>query len=373
MARIFNIGDIHLALGYPNKVDRWFPIHKQYFDEFLIPFLEENVRAGDIIIQMGDLFDNRNVIPINIMNYAMDQVERLASIAPTHIIIGNHDCWSISSDKLNAIRPFKYIPNVSIYDETTVVEYNGLNLLLMPYIHSKKEQIRLIQENSNCSYLFCHSDLNGCKMHLTSVAHRNTDKIDIEEFESFKRVLSGHIHLVQDNKNFTFVGSIFQMDRNDYNDQKGIFVLDTDTNDLEFYPNNISPVFKKVVVSTEDDIEKLNELKGSKDYIDVYISNKLLMTNRKLRRQLEIVLEDSGFEKVEYIDDIEVDESEAIEILDEERIHKLINDTETDLDYGEYIREYIKKSEYGSDNLKRGILNEYNEILTIYIDSMKTN
>jgi hypothetical protein len=37
--------------------------------------------------------------------------------------------------------------------------------------------------------------------------------INIKEF-------SGHIHIRQVNKNFTFIGSLWQMDRNDYNDQK---------------------------------------------------------------------------------------------------------------------------------------------------------
>jgi hypothetical protein len=47
--------------------------------------------------------------------------------------------------------------------------------------------------NNLGDYLFCHSDLNGCKMHLNSVAHRNADKIDID-FNKYKE-FSGHIHI----------------------------------------------------------------------------------------------------------------------------------------------------------------------------------
>jgi hypothetical protein len=61
--------------------------------------------------------------------------------------------------------------------------------------------------------------------------------INIKEF-------SGHIHIRQVNKNFTFIGSLWQMDRNDYNDQKGITVfLSNDT--IDFIPNTYSPIFKK--------------------------------------------------------------------------------------------------------------------------------
>jgi DNA repair exonuclease SbcCD nuclease subunit len=286
MSKIYLIGDSHIGLGYPNSVDKWFKVHKEYFSEFLITLLKSRVKEGDIIMHLGDLFDNRNVIPINILNYGMDIVEEIAKIAPFHIIVGNHDCWSKSSDEINTIRPFKWVPNVFIYDKTSQIEYNGLKLCLMPYIEKRLEQINLINTNKNCDYLFCHSDLNGCRMHLTSVGHRNSDKIDVEDFKFFKRVFSAHIHIRQVNRNFEFIGSNFQMDRNDYGDQKGITVLDTNTGETEFIPNNISPVFKKVRITNEGDIEILEKLKDSKDYIDIAISNNLLISNRKLRRKL---------------------------------------------------------------------------------------
>ena len=74
MSKIFLIGDTHVALGFPNKVDKWFKIHQQYFKEFLIPLLKEKVKPGDIIVHLGDLYDNRNVIPINLMNFVMDMI-----------------------------------------------------------------------------------------------------------------------------------------------------------------------------------------------------------------------------------------------------------------------------------------------------------
>lgn len=364
MSKVFLIGDTHIGLGYPNSADKWYKIHKQYFEEFLIPLLKEKTKPGDIIVHLGDLFDNRNVIPINLLNYGMDVVEEISKIAPLHIIIGNHDLWSKSASEINTIRPFRYIPNVSIYDKTTQIEYNGKKICLMPYIDQRLEQIKQIKENRNCNYLFCHSDLNGCKMHLTSVAHKNSDKIDIEDFQSFSKVYSGHIHLVQRNKNFTFVGSNFQMDRNDYGDQKGIFVLNTEDDSEEFYENKVSPVFKKVRVVNEDDVDILESLKDSKDYIDIAISNNLLISNRKLRRKLEMILEKSNFASVEYIDDITkelVDGEEIVESIDEDSIDISIN-----LDYEDYIKEYILKQKYDNKKFKNGIISEFDEVIKIF-------
>ena len=287
MSKIYLIGDSHIGLGYPNSVDKWYKVHQEYFSEFLIPTLKKRIQPGDIIVHLGDLFDNRNVIPINLLNYGMDVVEELSKIAPTHIIIGNHDLWSKSASEINSIRPFRYIPNVTIYDKVTKIEYNGKKILMMPYIEKRLEQIKSIDENRDCEYLFCHSDLNGCKMHLTSVAHKNSDKIDIENFSAFKGVYSGHIHLVQSNKNFTFVGSIFQMDRNDFGDQKGIFVIDTEDNTEEFIPNNISPVFKKVRVIDEDVVEILETLK--KDRVKLRRVGEILLGNIDSQEDIQVI------------------------------------------------------------------------------------
>lgn len=369
MSKIFLIGDTHIGLGYPNSADKWHKVHKEYFSDFLIPLLKEEVGPHDIIVHLGDLFDNRNVIPINLLNYGMDVVEEISKIAPLHIIIGNHDLWSKSASEINTVRPFRYIPNVKIYDKTEVLEYNGLRILMMPYIESRLEQIKLINQNKDCDYLFCHSDLNGCKMHLTSVAHKNSDKIDIEDFKPFKVVRSAHIHLVQTNDNFTFVGSIFQMDRNDFGDQKGIFVIDTIDNSEVFFPNKVSPIFRKFTVKSEADIEELDNLKDTKDYIDLSISNNLLISNRKLRRKLETLLEIGNFASVEYLDDIvsaEDKEKKKAELTEEELKVSI------QLDYEQYIRKYIEEQKYANDKFKSVVLGEFDEIIRLYNENFKT-
>ena len=50
MSKIFLIGDTHVALGFPNKVDKWFKIHQQYFKEFLIPLLKEKVSSSSLFL-----------------------------------------------------------------------------------------------------------------------------------------------------------------------------------------------------------------------------------------------------------------------------------------------------------------------------------
>ena len=375
MSKIFLIGDSHISLGYPNSADKWHKVHIEYFNKFLIPLLKREVKEGDIVIHLGDLFDNRNVVPINLLNYGMSIVEEISTIAPLHILVGNHDCWHRSSSEITTVKPFKYIPNVFIYDKTTTIKFNNLNLCMMPYIENKEEQIKLIKDNLNCEYLFCHSDLNGARMHLTSVAHRNKNKIDIDEFSNFRRVFSGHIHITDRHRNFIFVGNNFEMDRNDYTNQKGIFVLDTDNDTEEFIPNNISPKFKKVYLYKEEDIEQIET--KSDNWIDLYISSSLLVNNRKIRRKLEYILKDGEFESVNYIDDITI---EGDEKMTELGIEDVITDNNLEgviptiqLEYTEMIKDYIINNKYDSDKIKNGVLQEFNEIVKIYDDNYQSN
>jgi len=368
MSKILIIGDTHLGLGYPNSVDKWFKVHKEYFEDFLLPLVKKELTSEDIIIHCGDLFDNRSVVPINILNFAQDLLEQLSNICPIHILIGNHDLYTKASNDINTVKLYKYIPNITVYEKPTKIEFCGKSILMLPWVEKKKDQIDILKTFTGCDYLFCHSDLNGAKMHLTSVAHKNQDKIDVEEFSGYKNVYSGHIHILQVTKNFTFVGNNFEMDRNDINNQKGIFILDTLTEEETFIPNNISPRYKKIFIRTQEDIEDLETI-STKDYIDLFISNSLLINNRKLRRKLEMMLESGNFASVDYIDDLVLENSKdeksvVDEITDEELNNGVVPSIQ--LEYTDLIRQYINNQKYESEKIKNGVLQEFNEIARIY-------
>jgi hypothetical protein len=161
------------------------------------------------------------------------------------------------------------------------------------------------------------------------------------------------------------------MDRNDMNDRKGITILDTNDGSSEFIENLISPEFKKVYLLKEDHIDKLDQL-PEKDFIDLIISNSLLIGNRKIRRKLEVMLEKGIFSSVDYIDDI----TEKKELTDEEKqkIEKVLESIDSgdgsklqiNLEYKELIRDYINNLKYDSEKNKLGIMSEYEEIIKIY-------
>jgi hypothetical protein len=372
--KVFMITDTHFGI-YLNNMEKWLNMMESTFYEFLIPYIKENSKPGDILIHLGDLFDNRTNIPILVLNKVEKILIELSSIIPVHIMVGNHDLWNKGSNEVNSVRLFSYIPNITVYESTKILELGGRRLVIMPWIERKSDMIKEIGENFG-DYLFCHSDLNGCKMHLTSVSHRNNDKIDVFNFKSYKKVFSGHIHIRQVNENFQFIGSLYQMDRNDFGDKKGITILDLSNDSIDFIPNTFSPEFKKVFIKTDEDLLILESLLNSKDLIDVIISNSLIMGSRKTRRKLESILELGKFNSIEWLDDLDkTTESEKDSIIsdilnDDKSINENF-DISIKLDYEDYIKKWIERQNFDNENIKFGILEEFDNIINIYNESYK--
>ena len=370
--KVYMITDTHFGI-YLNNLDKWMNMMESTFYNYVIPYLKENAKPGDILIHLGDLFDNRTSLPIIIINKVEKILKEISDILPTHIMVGNHDLWNKGSNEVNSVRLFGYMnKNISVYENTTTIEVAGQKLVLMPWVEKRLDMIKELNSNPG-DYLFCHSDLNGCRMHLNSVAHRNADKIDVENFGGYKDVFSGHIHITQQNKNFRFIGSLYQMDRNDTGDQKGITILDLNTGEVGFHKNDYSPIFRKFRVITEEDIDGLDAIKDTKDYIDLAISNNLLINNRKLRRKLEMMLEKGNFASVEYIDDIVQKNEDGEDIISEAvEIDEESMDISIKLEYETYIREYIDRQKYENSDFKDGILSEYDEVIRLYNENYKS-
>jgi hypothetical protein len=162
------------------------------------------------------------------------------------------------------------------------------------------------------------------------------------------------------------------MDRNDLGNQKGIFILDVIEESERFIKNEISPRYKKVYIRTQEDIDTLESI-STKDYIDLFISNTLLINNRKLRRKLEMVLETGNFASVDYIDDIIKEDKSNKSVLDEVSEEELNSGIipSIELEYTDLIREYINNQKYESPKIKIGIIEEFNEIARIYDENFR--
>ena len=359
MSKIYMIGDTHFGYGKLN-LKKWIDIQFDYFYKQFIPYLVAHVKPGDILIHGGDLFDDRTHVPILVQNKVEDLLIELGKILPVHILIGNHDTWNKGNNSINSPKLFRHLPNINIYESTHILEINNTKLVLMPWIETKPEMIQEINNNPG-DYLFCHSDLNGCMMHLNSIAHRNKDKIDVNQFRRYTKVFSGHIHIRQIQENFEFIGAPFQMDRNDYNDKKGMTILDLETGETSFVENKISPTFKKFKIEKDGDILLLEHVDTKKYFVDLEIHNSVLVGKRKNRKLLEQHLSNKKFASVDYINDLV--KKDKVNLPNMKEVD--INDLQFD-DFDNTILSYVQSQEYENDEITKGVIKELNNVLNIY-------
>jgi len=358
--KIFLIADTHLGC-HPLKLDYWlYDVTKKYFDDFFFPIINKYKQDGDIILHLGDFFDNRSLIPVNVLHYGNTLLKQMAELLPVHILLGNHDIYTEYDNSIHSMNWANNIKNVTLYENSTIVEFGTKKCLMLPWVQRKKDEINILN-NTIADYVFCHSDLKGA---YNNKKVRMKHGIDVKEFKKFKQVWSGHIHLRQKTFNFQFVGSPYHLDRNDRDDQKGIYILDTETGTYEFIPNNISPEYKMIEINEEKDLSYISSQNFDKDRIDLMISNKLLIENKKVRSKIEQMLQNNSFEQIKWKDDLKLDD-----VIDDEDME--FESTDLDINIRKLTYEYVNRQQFDSTDVKNKITTILDQMFEIYDDQKK--
>lgn len=304
--KLFLISDIH-AGKYNNEPEKWIKILNKYFYEWLIPNLKQYSKKNDKLVILGDIFDNRTSLNLKIVSFVVKLFEDLSKVIEVHSILGNHDMWAMSDPEVNSVCTIRNIPNVKIYEKPEVVNFNGIETLMMPWIQGKNSEKTVLEKYQGLDLLLCHSDLNGCRTQLYPTRPHNREILDINDFKGFKRVYSGHIHIQQTVNNFTFVGCPYHLDRNDVGNQKGIWVYNTKNQEDIFIENDFSPQFIKHKILEESDLKSLTEDMFKKDFIDLEISKNLILNKPTVKLQVEKIASKWQPSDVRWIDDILVE------------------------------------------------------------------
>lgn len=302
--RFWIISDAHLG-KYGMDSDKWLNNMRSYFFDFFIPILEENARPQDKLFFLGDLFDNRNSIDMRAITLAVEIFEALSKIIECHVLLGNHDQRMMTDPTVNSVVSIRNIDNVIVYDKEKVIQIDDHKILIMPWVHGKDTEKTILEKYSGCDLLFCHSDLNGCRTQLYPTRPLSKSILDIDDFAGYDKIYSGHIHIVQEIQNFTFVGSPYHLDRNDVSNRKGIFVYNTKTRKDKFIENDFSPEFVKIDIFKEKDLDKLKEAVQGNNFIDIYISNNLIINKPHVKLDLDKIVNKHKVENIYFIDDVE--------------------------------------------------------------------
>jgi len=187
--KICILGDTHFgARGDSLDFHKYF---EHFYDEVFFPYLVEN--KIDIIFQMGDLFDRRKFINFNSLylcrKYFFDKCQKLN--IKVHTLLGNHDVAFKNTLEVNSTGLLlNDYDNVKHYDKFTTVEFDGVEVDVVPWMCDENaESILKAMKDSSSQIAFGHFEIAGFEMARGNISEVGIDK---DLLKSYDIVLSGH-------------------------------------------------------------------------------------------------------------------------------------------------------------------------------------
>lgn len=244
---MYLIGDLHYGV-HVNSLE-WFEYQKQYIYDVLIPEFKKHKDNGTKISvwQMGDVFENKMSLNVNILNKVINMFEDLLKyVDEFNTFIGNHDTYYIDRSDVNSPAILaKCFDNFNVYYKPIELLINNkFKFLILPWMKSTKKLYEEI-EATDAKYLLTHIDINDFK-YPSGVSIK--DNVDPKVLNKFIAVYSGHIHINQKKGNTQYVGTPYALEYSDLGNQKGHHILSFNEDSISetFVPNNVSPVYKAI-------------------------------------------------------------------------------------------------------------------------------
>ena len=243
--KIALLNDTHF--GARNDNPAFVKYFNRFYDEIFFPYIiQHDIKT---LIHLGDVVDRRKFINFNTAhNFQENFWKRLWNLKiDTHIILGNHDTYYKNTNKVNfthLIKTFDGENEPWIYDKPATVNFDGLDILLLPWICPETEEESIYEiDNSHAEVAMGHLEIKGFEMHK---GHFQEVGLEMDQFRRFDKVLSGHYHRKSDNGTIYYLGTQYEITWSDYQCPKGFHIFDTETRELTRIPNPLT-MFEKII------------------------------------------------------------------------------------------------------------------------------
>ena len=221
--KIAILNDTHC--GIRNSSDIFLDNAEKFYTDVFFPYiLDNNIKH---IIHLGDIYDNRKFINFRALHRHRKMfLNKLREYKITmDIIPGNHDTYFKNTNDLNSLKELlgHFTDCINIIMEPTVMNYDGLDFALLPWIAQDNEAKSLdFIKNTKALYLGGHLDITGFEMMKGTV---NAHGMSVDLFDRFDGVYSGHFHTKSSKNNIHYLGSQMEFFWNDAHDPKYFHVL----------------------------------------------------------------------------------------------------------------------------------------------------
>jgi|TARA_Y100000004_G_scaffold93859_1_gene105094 DNA repair exonuclease SbcCD nuclease subunit len=251
---------------------------QKFYEEVFFPTLQE--RGITTVIDMGDTFDSRKGIDLYSLDWAQrNYFDRIRDLGITlHSVVGNHTAFYKNTNEVNTIDLLlREYDNVNTITECTDIDIDGCKICMVPWINSDNSEYtyKMIRESS-AKVAMGHLELNGFYAHH---GYTMEDGDDIQPYQKFDRVFSGHYHTRSSDGRIFYLGNPYEMFWNDVGDPRGFHIFDTETYELETI-NNPFQMFR--VIKYDDTPRQLFKFAEYKDKIV-----KLIVVNKSSQKEYD--------------------------------------------------------------------------------------
>jgi DNA repair exonuclease SbcCD nuclease subunit len=232
--------DIHIGLHQDSET--WHEITLN-FAKWASKKFEDNGISN--IILAGDVFHNRFFLPLKTIHTSKKFFEYFKDFN-IFILTGNHDCLEKNTSKVHSIELLSEWKNITVVDknpEILNVNHNK-KISLIPWGTS-------VEDFPKCDICVGHFDIVSFYHNNYSLCKKGFSTDELFNYSNI--IVSGHFHKKQIREyakgKIIYMGSPYQHNFGDVNDQRGIHIYDVNLDEFTFIENNVSPVHFKIKLS----------------------------------------------------------------------------------------------------------------------------
>lgn len=317
------LGDTHF--GYRIDNDAFNAYVKNFYEtEFFPTLIDRNI---DTVIQFGDLMDNRRFISIKTLYFIKEVFLDPLREAGIKLItfLGNHDVYYKNTNDYNSVsHVLSMYDNVTLFEKIAELEMGNTKFGFVPWLNKENiEEFDYWNKFTNCDILLGHLELTGFEYAKGIKADHG---METEPFKSFKAVYSGHYHTSSNNGTIHYIGTPYEMTFADMDDEKGFWIFNTDTQEIERVKSEQS-LFKKIKYDDEKtDYDTFDFTEFENTYIKLYVMTR--KDTEMYNRFIDKLYQCNAIEIKVVETDLDVNDEEMEEInLEVQTTIQIMNDT----------------------------------------------
>lgn len=262
--------------GARNDSVNFLDYYEKFYSEIFFPKLKaEKIKT---LLILGDTFDRRKYVNFYSLKRTKDMFfDPLFEMGiDVHMLAGNHDTYFKNTNEVNSVDLLlREYGNINVIDEPTHIYVGPTPICMIPWICPENyDDVMTTMKESKSDICMGHFEIAGFAMNK---GMPSSEGLSRDIFKKFDMTFSGHYHYKSEDQGIHYLGNPYQLTWQDYGDERGFHIFDTEKRTLEFTLNTQQMFFKFVYddkLYNSDQILKHDVEQYTGKYVKVVVTNK---------------------------------------------------------------------------------------------------